>query len=110
MTLLEAAQALSNAFSTADLNGDGRLSLSEILAAQPDISEAHFDALDDDGDRLISLSELEAHLAGDSATNSGCPGSKVLPVQGFQEVFGDLFLLGVALLSLAGWSRFEERR
>ena len=109
MTLQEAAQALSQTFETADLNGDGHLSLAETLAAEPEIEASQFDTLDSDGNRLISVAELEAFLGGDGAASSSCPGIKSLPGRGLQEIVGDLFLLGVALLSLAGWSRFQEK-
>jgi hypothetical protein len=52
--------------------------------------------------------ELDAYLSGESVVSTGCPGSKSVRWREYQKVFGDLFLLGVTLLSLAGWNQVSK--
>ena len=76
-----------------DANGDGRLSFSEARAQLNGLTRAQFDAMDTNQDGLLSRAEL-----GDVVPPPpGCPAGKSALPQ-----LGDLFLLGVALLALAG--------
>ena len=45
---------------TADTNGDGMLSVEEVLAAYPEVSTDTFMEADTDGDGLLSAEELAA--------------------------------------------------
>jgi hypothetical protein len=69
------------------------LSFSEARAQLNGLTRAEFDAMDTNQDGLLSRAELGEVVP----PPAGCPaGKSVLPQ------LGDLFLLGVALLALAG--------
>ncbi|MDJ0820975.1 MAG: EF-hand domain-containing protein [Paracoccaceae bacterium] len=46
--------------STADTNGDGMLSVEEVMAVYPEVSTDNFMEADTDGDGLLSVEEVAA--------------------------------------------------
>src|SRR5690606_37043508 len=95
------AEALLDIFVGADIDADGRLSFAEASASLNALTLARFNALDTNGDGFLSESELEARLP---APVPGC----ALFTDGLAKSAGaaasEIFLLGVALLTLLGMS------
>ena len=66
--------------------------------------------MDTDNDNQLSSAELSAQLSagegegegegGGTTPTTGCPASKADFVEGIQKAMGDLFLFGVALMTL----------
>ncbi len=94
-----AAQAtlLVNAFATLDSNNDGGLSLAEASLAFTLFSEAAFNEIDENGDG--QLTEQELSRAASSSTSVGCFGQSK---SNLRRSLSDLFLLGLAFLTLGG--------
>ncbi len=104
MNLDEIAQLLIDAFIASDINEDELLSIIEARAAYPQLTEGDFDTLDENGDGFLSLAELEAWLdPGAGCCEAGNASAKV------QRYLGDLFLMGVALMTLVGWSAVARK-
>lgn len=93
-TLAEWATALLAAFEGADANVDGRLSFEEAMTAETGLGREMFDALDGDGDGLLSQAELEAHAGTDPVDGVGCLENAAMR---FRDFLGDLFLATLAM-------------
>ncbi|NLW49194.1 MAG: hypothetical protein GXY86_17915 [Firmicutes bacterium] len=92
---------LLEGFDGADKNNDG-LSYAEAAALVPDISQEQFDALDADHDGRLSPEEL-----GGASPGCHCSGAKSLG--DWRHRAGDLFLIGLGLLSQALLSRVPRK-
>jgi beta-lactam-binding protein with PASTA domain len=89
-----AQEQLMEAFDTADINGDGKLSFEEALASVPGLTQAVFDALDTNGDGYLSPAELGMDAGCGCA---GCQGGATKSSgDGFAVLFG---LLGLAAMA-----------
>jgi len=90
----EQAEFLLEQFDSADGDGDGMLSMTEVLAVLPDWEQEQFDRLDTDGNGLLSREELE------SATGFAgfCDGFSLLT--SLKQYIGDLMLFGMSLSAL----------
>ena len=99
MTLDEIAQLLIDAFIASDTNEDDLLSIGEARAAYPQLTDGDFDTLDQNSDGFLSLAELNAQLEpGTGCCEAGNTAAKL------QHYLGDLFLMGVALMTLVTWT------
>ena len=98
--LPEIAQRLADAFASTDANDGNRLTVNEARAAYPALTTDQFEDLGTSGDGFLSLPELEAQLEDPSGCNAA---TKV------KHSLGDVFLLGAALLTLAGFARSSRR-
>jgi len=58
-------------FSDIDANGDGALTLAEIQAVNPDVTEAKLSAYDTNGDMQLSQAEFDAWKAEKTAGDKG---------------------------------------
>ncbi len=91
-----AAQALINDFDAADTDHSGGLSEAEALAALPGLTHAQFAQLDANGDKQLTLDELNQVL-----NTAGCNCKKSsFTIDGLKGRLADLFLMGLALTSL----------
>ena len=94
-------EALEDNFAGMDANSDGFVSYAEAQAALPGLTQDVFNAVDANGDGKISREEAEA--------GSGCCGCSCsksdLTKDGIQKQMGNLFLAGLSLSVLAGFSR-----
>jgi len=94
----EVMKQIHDKFKDLDTNGDGTLSLEEVLAAMPNLPIDVFDLIDADGDGQLTLDELKNYLK-----ISGCFGCvKRLFVKDLLiSAGGDLLLAGLGLALLA---------
>ena len=105
-SLDEAAQQLTDAFTTTDTDGDGALSEVEARAAVPGLTAAQFAQIDADGNGQITRDELGAVLNPDAGC--GCRSKKdSFILDGLKRRVGDIFLFGLAMLALLA---HRERR
>ncbi|HRZ83130.1 MAG TPA: hypothetical protein P5069_11775, partial [Candidatus Hydrogenedentes bacterium] len=100
-TVEEARQALANAFTAADSNGDDRISFEEAVLVLPALTRALFDQLDTNKDGYLDRLEL-----GLPEVTTGCSCRKgALSPSNIAQSLGDLFLGGLALLLLTALGR-----
>ena len=96
-------QQLAAAYASADVNGDGRLSLEEALSAVTELTRNTFEALDTNADGQLTPDELGAD------TGTGCRGTKgAVGPSDWGRQMGDLFLLALGSMGLA--VMFTHRR
>ena len=94
---------LTVAFDAVDGDGDGVVSYAEILAAMPNLTRDVFNAVDSDGDGWISRTEAGLDEGGGCA---GCTGAKgAFTPDAIKKVFANLFLSGLSLVVLSLLSR-----
>ena len=103
MTPEQLASALSAGFSAADTDNNGMLTFEEAVAARPQLTRALFDEWDTNNDGNLTQAELDA-----VNRPVGCPLGK--STRDVTRALGDLFLLGIALLTLLGWSAASVKR
>jgi hypothetical protein len=101
-----AAQNLLNVFTQADANGDGLLNFAEAQAQIAGLTQAQFDALDLDGNKVLSRAELLRTV--NSSTGCNCASDKLTPAK-LRDLAGDLLLLGCATLVLLCWPTSRNR-
>ena len=95
-----------DAFAEADLNDDGSLSFSEASTVAEELTQEQFDEIDTDDDGLLSEAELEAVVEVDT----GCPlGGKIMDIGALKERASDLFVFGMALITMAAMSVVGRR-
>jgi hypothetical protein len=68
------------------------------------LTDADFATLDKNGDELLSLAELEAQLQPTTGCCEAGTGAAKL-----ERYLGDFFLLGVALMTLLGWTALGRK-
>ncbi|MBI3118927.1 MAG: DUF1565 domain-containing protein, partial [Candidatus Hydrogenedentes bacterium] len=103
ITLRAAAQDLTDSFSAADTDDDGRLSFTEARAQVPALTQAQFDQIDTSNDGLLAQAELEAVLEVDDGGLFNC--RRTLRSLGIKGAFGNLFLAGLAFVCLQAGRR-----
>ena len=94
-------EALEENFAGMDTNSDGFVSYAEAQAALPGMTQDVFYAVDTNGDGKVSHEEAEAGSGCAGCSCSRCDFSK----DGIQKHLGNLFLAGLSLSVLAGFSR-----
>lgn len=112
------AQFLLERFSVADGNGDGGLTFEEATAVNESITAFQFGRWDADEDGSITSQELIAALTDDGSegegegeapveddSSGGCAMMKDGMVGSVQKHFSDLFLLGLAVLTMLAYRR-----
>ena len=87
-----------------DTNEDDLLSIEEARVTYAQLTNADFATLDRDDDGFLSLAELQAQL---EPTTGCCEAGKAQAK--LQHYLGDFFLLGVALMTLLGWSALTRK-
>ena len=93
----QVAQALYDAFASADSNHDGFLNIAEAKAFQPELTTAEFMSIDYNRDGKITQDELAGYLN----INTGCTCNKSgFSPGGLQKRLGDFFLGGLSLAML----------
>jgi hypothetical protein len=96
-------QQLAAAYASADVNGDGRLSLEEALNAVTELTRNMFEALDTNADGQLTPDELGAD------TGTGCRGTKgAVGPSDWGRRMGDLFLLALGSMGLAVMSTLNR--
>lgn len=94
-------EALEHNFDAMDTDQDGQISYAEALAALPGLTQDVFDSVDTNGNGQISHKEAEC---GEGCFGCSCHKSD-LTTGGVQKHLGNLFLAGLSLSVLAGFSR-----
>ena len=94
----EIMKQIHDKFKELDTNGDGTLSLEEVLAALPNLPIDVFDLIDADGDGQLTLDELKNYLK-----INGCFGciKRLFVKDLLVSAGGDLLLAGLGLALLA---------
>jgi len=94
----EIMKQIHDKFKDLDTNGDGTLSLEEVLAAMPNLPIDVFDLIDADGDGQLTLDELKNYLK-----INGCFGciKRLFVKDLLVSAGGDLLLAGLGLALLA---------
>jgi len=93
----EIMKQIHDRFEDLDTDGDGKLSLEEVLAALPNLPVDIFDLIDKDGDGYLTLDELKEYLK-----ISGCFGciNRLFVKDLLISAGGDLLLAGLGLALL----------
>jgi len=100
--IVTAAQLLLEGFTAADTDHSGGLSQAEAVAAVPGLAQAQFALLDANGDGQLTQSEINQFL---NPSSGGCNCGKAdFTLNGLKSRMGDVFLAGLALLTLMAFS------
>jgi len=94
------ARRLEAGFATADANSDEQLSLAEAQTIINTLTQGQFDLVDGNGDGFLTLTEIREYIDDNTENPGGC-GAKSLASETLRARLGDLFLLGLALGTLA---------
>jgi len=96
-TLQQIAESLQGGFGNVDINNDNQLSFAEAMASESTITQGQFSTIDTNNDGFITPEELERYLTPEMV---GCKLKKNNLGAKFGEMMGDIFLVGLTLLSL----------
>jgi len=95
---------LRTGFAGADVDSNQLLSIEEARTLYSALTQEEFDELDLDSDGFLSEAELDERL---NPAPTGCCNNDAT-TKGLRDFLGDLFLLGIALVALAGWQSFRK--
>ncbi|MBI2424645.1 MAG: hypothetical protein HYV27_17575 [Candidatus Hydrogenedentes bacterium] len=106
---VEDVEQLQAVFGEADTDDDGLLSLGEVQADLPGITESQFVMLDLNTDGGLSTEELQQFIDENAPLPpSCCASTKGYIRQSFTDLLGDLLLMALALGSLLALSRMRR--
>lgn len=95
----EVQQQLVYSFTTADTDGDGRLSFAEAAGVVAGLGQALFNEMDANADGALDREELGMPVEEEEG-GCGCKKSDFTP-GGLKKRLGDLFLAGLALVMIS---------
>ena len=87
------------------------MSFEEAVAAVAELLQTQFDAIDANGDGMLSRDELIEASGGEpeSGCCARCNKSKMTPAETVKQFIGDWLLLGLSLMLLLTWSSYRKR-